>query len=402
MVVAADEGVKPQTKEAIGILKKTETPFVVAINKIDKTKGDIERAKNDLTAAEVFFEGFGGQTSYHGVSAKTGEGVNELIDLLILVADIEGLTYDPGAPASGFVLEARHDKRRGTEATLVLRNGTLRRGDEIFTPTIKGKVKILENFLGEAVASLEPSSPAIVVGFESLPHAGEPFSIGARPKAEEVVAVAAPKLAQKPDKNTLNLVLKASDAGSLEAFSAVIKTLGTEDNPLYVVSESVGDITDGDVKSASATRAFIIGFKNKVDKAAKNLAEGQGVKILTSEIIYDLVKAVEEFLAEIGKPKITGELEVLAVFNQKRLDEQLVGGRVMSGIFSAKGGSASGGQNKGSFMIVRGGAELGTGKILNLRDKKADVVQAETGKEAGVFADAKVKIEVGDRLVIRK
>lgn len=392
LVVAADEGVKPQTREAIEILKKTETPFVVAVNKIDKTGGDIERAKNDLMGAEVFLEGFGGQTSYHGVSAKTGEGVNELLDLLILAADVEGLTYDPGVPASGFVLEARHDKRRGVETTLILRDGALRRNEAIFTLTAQGKAKILENFLGEPVEALEPSSPAVVVGWESLPHAGESFLVGGKPGGEAAAGGRSMKLASKPDKKTLNLVLKASDSGSLEVLSAIVASLGTEEHPLYIVSESVGDITDGNVKTAAATGASIIGFKNKSDKAAKNLAEGQEVRIITSDIVYELVKAVEEFLAEAGKSETFGELEVLAIFNQKKLAEQLVGGKVLGGFF----------RNKGTFEVMRSGEKMGIGRIFGLREKKTDITQAEAGKEVGVLTDSKIKLEVGDRLVICK
>ncbi len=391
LVIAADDGVKPQTKEAVDILKSSKTPFVVAINKIDKTGGSMERAKQDLAGIEVFLEGFGGDVSYHGVSAKEGTGVNELLDLIILAADMEGLTYDPKALASGYVLEARQDKQRGIGATLILRDGILRKGSEIFTFSAKGKIKILENFLGKQMDELEPSSPAIVIGFEELPHVGEKFSIAGPPKNEAVVAAKEGKRAEKKGK-VVNLIIKASDAGSLEALSAVIRALEKKDKPLNVFEESVGDITDGDVKSAVATGASIIGFKNKVDKAAKNLAEGQGIGIITSPIIYELVKTVEQFLEQAGKPLSAGELEVLALFNQKKLFEQLVGGKITSGVF----------RGRGVLDIVRGEEIVGSGKILSLHEKKNTINEAKAGTEAGVIVDSKTKIEVGDKLIIRK
>ncbi|MDP3998315.1 MAG: GTP-binding protein [bacterium] len=389
LVVAAEDGVKPQTKEAIDILHKTETPFVVAINKIDKTGGDIERVKNDLMSAEVFLEGFGGQTSYHGISAKTGEGVNELLDLVILTADVEGLICDSFAPASGYILEAKQGNRRGIEATLILRDGVLRRGDEIFTRTAKGKVKILENFLGEVRDSLEPSSPAIVVGFESLPGIGDEFLVGSPP--EKSVA-AKENIGAVKKENDLSVILKSSDAGSLEVLSSVIGALTIDDKGIFIAGGSVGDITDGDVKSAVATGAIVVGFKIKTNKAASNLAEGQNATIVTSDIIYELVKSVEEIISGRGKQKPVAELGVLAIFNQKKLSEQLVGGVVRFGVFRVKA----------SFEIMRSNELVGTGRILSLRKKKEDINSAEEGAEIGMVADSKVKLEAGDVLAILK
>ncbi len=399
LVVAADEGVKPQTKEAIEILNDAKTPFIVAFTKIDKPGADINKVKNELTAAGVLLEGFGGQVSFHGVSSKTGEGVSDLLDLILLAADVENLTFDPKAPASGYVLEAKRDPRRGVEVSLIVKNGTLRRGGEVYTPSAKGKVKILEDFTGKAVETLEPSAPALVIGFETLPQVGELFSSAppAQPQEQSpsFVAKKATKEisgASKTNKDTLNLILKASDAGSLEVISSIIGAMGTEEKPLHVIGESTGNIFDGDVKNAIATGAVIIGFKNKVDKGANNLAESHEVRIITSDIVYDLTKAVQDFLAELGQPKTIGELEVLAVFNQKKLSEQLVGGRVTSGIF----------RNKMPFEVLRSDDVIGSGKIMSLREKKTDLSQAEAGKEIGLLVNSQAAIQAGDRLVIKK
>jgi translation initiation factor IF-2 len=401
LVVAADEGVRPQTREAIKILEETKTPFVVALNKIDKAgPAGVEKTKGDLAAANVLVEGYGGTISWHGISAKTGEGVDDLLDLVLLTADVEELTYDPGAAGSGFVLEVKRDPRRGIEASVIIKDGTLRRGDSIATATAGGKVKILEDFNGAAVGELTPSAPALIIGFETLPQVGEEFTVGAvhdpsrrPPITSRGVTGIAPKNA-----NTLNLVLKASDAGSLEALSIVLKSVQPQGGKeVHIVDESVGDITDGDIRHASATGATVIGFKNRVEKGARILADAQSVEIITSNIVYDLSKAVEEFLTGKRGAVSAGELEVLALFNQEKLDKQLVGGRVVMGTF----------RGKAAGEILRAGADnqnviAGAGRILELREKKEEITSAETGKEIGVLVSSTVAIQVGDRLVIKK
>ena len=400
LVVASDEGVKPQTKEAIKILEETKTPFVVAMNKIDKPGANIEKLKMDLANEGVLVEGFGGQISYHGVSAKTGEGVDDLLDLILLTSDLEELEYDPSAPASGYVLEARRDPRRGLEVSVILKDGILHRGDELRTPTASGKIKILENFLGRVEERLEPCAPALIIGFDSIPKVGEIFTVGDYQEAHTAKA-AERHVSEAPARagDSLNLILKASDAGSLEALSVVLHAVDQKGGKqLRIVDEAVGDITDGDVKHAIATGSTIIGFKNRIEKGAKNLAEGQSVAIITSNIVYDLSKAVEEFLTGARGPAALGELEVLAVFNQEKLQKQLVGGRVANGVV----------RGKASFEILRPSSEggsripIGTGRVLQLREKKVEITQAEKGKEIGMLAATETKIEIGDVLVIRK
>jgi translation initiation factor IF-2 len=400
LVIAADEGVKPQTKEAIQIILDAKTPFIVAINKVDKTGGNVDKARNDLAAAGVLLEGYGGQVSYCVVSAKTGEGVDGLLDLILLAADVEDLTYDATAPASGFILEAKRDPKRGIEAAVIVKNGTLSRGDAVHTRSAFGKVKILENFLGKTVSELEPSAPAIIIGFEKIPQVGEEFAVGELTLTQGAtpalaVAKTVNQIAKsKPD--TLNLILKAGDAGSLEALSVVLRGIDQKGGKeINIVEEGVGDITDGDIRHAIATKATIIGFKNRVEKGAKVLADAQTVTVITSEIVYDLATAVEEYFSGARGPAAAGELEVLALFNQEKPQKQLVGGRVTNGTF----------RPKTSFDIVRGvvgSAPVGHGKVLSLRETKSEIFQAEKGKEIGVLLDAQTIVQVGDKLVIRK
>lgn len=400
LVVAADEGVKPQTKEAIKIIEESGTPFIVALNKIDKTGGSIDKVRNDLMAAGVLLEGYGGNVSYHGISAKTGEGIDELLDLVILAAELENLQYDPTAPATGFILEAKRDPKRGIEASVIMKNGTLHRGDAIATPTAMGKVKILEDFLGKPAKELVPSSPAVIIGFEKIPTVGEEFATGDDAKTSAVntagVNGGTVRRFARPKANALNLILKAGDAGSLEALSTVLHGVDRKGGKdLNIIEESVGDITDGDVRHALATQATIIGFKNRVERGAKVLADAQEITVITSEIVYDLADAVEEFFTGTRGPAAAGELEVLALFNQEKLDKQLVGGRVGHGTF----------RGKTSFDIVRGPlgtTPLGQGRVLGLRERKDEIMSAETGKEIGVLVDAPIAVQVGDHLVIRK
>jgi translation initiation factor IF-2 len=414
LVVAADEGVKPQTKEAIKIIVDSKTPFIVAINKIDKTGGSMDKARNDLMAAGVLLEGYGGQVSYCGISAKTGEGVSDLLDLVLLAADMENLQYDASAPATGFVLEAKRSPSRGIEAAVILKNGTLRRGDVIATASVSGKVKILENFLGKTAQEIEPSAPAVIIGFEDIPIIGEEFVAGDEAAIASMRTASKAALAAQPSSaapsssqqqknrfaqskpNTLNLILKAGDAGSLEALSVVLRGIDQKGGKeINIIEEGVGDVTDGDVRHAQATKATIIGFKNRVEKGAKTLADAHEIVVITSEIVYDLATAVEEYFTGARGPAIAAELEVLALFNQEKLQKQLVGGRVENGTF----------RGNASCDIVRGPlgtTPLGQGKVLGLREKKAEIANAEKGKEIGVLIDSQVAIQVGDRLVIRK
>ena len=395
LVVAADEGVKPQTKEALKALQDSETPFVVAMTKIDKPNADLDRVKNDLTANNVLLEGYGGNVSYQGVSSKTGEGVNELLDLILLTSDLEDLHYRPEHLASGIVLETKLDKQRGNTITVILKDGVLRRSDLIITPSARGKIKILENFLGKPVNELLPSSPAVILGFEILPEIGEEFMAGqlSEKDLEGVKTASARKLEAKDTQNkesqTIRVILKADVAGSLEALHDLLRKIPIKENQtLDVISQSVGEITDGDVKDAVATGAMILGFRTKPNKAAENLARAQNITILTDEIIYKLVEGIEKTFLEMGKSKFSGELEILAVFSAKG-GKQTIGGRVNRGQIRLK-----------SWLEIQRGEEMiGKGKVLNLQQQKKDANSINEGNQCGLIFETDVKIEAGDKLL---
>ncbi|MGC8776032.1 MAG: translation initiation factor IF-2, partial [Minisyncoccia bacterium] len=301
LVVAADDGVKPQTEESIKILNETNTQFIVAITKIDKPNANLEKTKNDLMAAGVLLEGYGGKISWQAVSSKTGEGINELLDLILLTAELEELKYNPNEIGSGVILETHHDSKRGITVTVIIKNGKVKRGDPISTPTSFGKIKILEDFQGKAVNELFPSSPARIIGFENLPKIGEEFVCQIqnivknedKDKNKENQNLNDFKNSQK----SLNLILKARDFGSLEALSQIIKNLQTN-IPIKIVNESIGDIFDGDAKLAEATNSKIVAFNSKIQKSAENLIRSKNIEVISSEIIYELIQAIEAKIKE--------------------------------------------------------------------------------------------------------
>lgn len=395
LVVAADDGVKPQTKDALEHIKKAGIPFVVAINKIDKSNADIEKTKSDLRDVGVFLEGEGGDISWQAISAKKGEGVNELLDLILLVAEMEELKYEPEGEPRGLILTARLDQRRGLVVGGIVKNGRLARNQFIATLSASGKIKILENFLGEPADFLVPSAPALIIGFEKLPLVGEEFLAGDSldkiigvlkpvPKTEVV-----PKITAEKSTGIFKVILRADEVGSLEALSALIEKINAE-FPLTVVDADVGNINESDVKLADSVKAIIIGFKTKIDKPAENFLKNQQLTVINSDIIYDLEKSLRIIL-ETKSDNIKNELEVLAVFGKRKGQEQVVGGRVLNGII----------KRGAEFEIVSGTTVIGGGRVLNLQVQKQDVNEAVAGQEAGLLVETDLPIEIGYKFVFK-
>ncbi len=392
LIVAADDSVQPQTKESIKTLEETKTPFIVAINKIDKPGADVEKVKSDLMQNNVFLEGAGGSISWQKISAKSGEGINELLDLILLSAELENFTYNPEENACGFILEAKMDSRRGITVTAIVKNGILKTGDEIATKSACGKIKFLENFKGEQIKQLEPSAPALIMGFTTLPQTGEEFISGniepAVLEKKEIILRPAVAVARGDVRPTLNLVIKADVSGSLEALLEIIKALQQGKVKINVSSEGIGEINDSDVKMAISNNGIIIGFNTKASKAAENLARAQETKIVTSKIIYELIQIIEKEMENIENPAPLAEVEILKTFSQKD-KKQLVGGKVLSGTV----------KNNISIKITRDGVEVGSGKIINLKSFKQDVNQILAPNEGGIMVESSTVIAEGDHLI---
>jgi translation initiation factor IF-2 len=316
------------------------------------------------------------------------------LDLIVLAAEMEGLSYDPKAPGQGVIIESKMDSRRGLTAMAIVRNGTLRIGDKIHTPTASGKVKILENFMGQGAEELSPSSPALILGFNNLPQVGEEFTAGLQidTNLPQISQISVPTTlpiceigAQISDNSrVIKVFLKADVAGSLEVLSEIIKAIPEA----KIVEEALGNVSDGDVKNAGSLGAAIIGFKVKPTKAAENLAKSQDVKIINSEIIYELLKKLEEEIEILRKPLPQAELTILAVFSQ-RGKKQVIGGRVESGMIRVNS----------PVKIFRGENEVGSGKILNLQQAKKDTTQVGAAEECGILFESDILTAVGDRLI---
>ncbi len=392
LVVAADDGVKPQTREALAAINAAKLSYVVAINKTDTSGANVEKTKKDLANAGVYLEGFGGDVSWHAISAKTGEGVNGLLDLILLATDIQNLTYDPAAPAGGVILGTRLDPRRGLLVSAVIKNGTLRGGDTAGTASARGKVKMLENYLGKTAKTLAPSAPALIVGFESSPAIGEEFIAGPTAMAEPLLAelrknacaAEAPFNPETGPGETLNVILKADEAGSLEALADLLPRIPTV-KPVRIIQQSIGQVYENDVKLAASSGALIVGFRTKVDRAAENLAEAHRVLILSSPIIYHLEEALKK---HAGSGTAARTLQILALFGAPKGRERVVGGRVTAGPV----------KNQEPFSIIRNGETVGEGKILNLQSNKIDIAEAKEGQEAGLLVESETPIAVGDVL----
>ncbi|KKU19556.1 MAG: Translation initiation factor IF-2 protein [Candidatus Nomurabacteria bacterium GW2011_GWA1_46_11] len=383
LVIAADEGIKQQTKEALEILRATKTPFIVAITKVDKENANVEKVKSDLLNEQVFLEGLGGDVSYQGVSPKTGEGIKELLDLILLMGEVLDLHYDPESPAKGFVIESQKEPKRGIIAHLILRDGILRQGDNIKTLTASGKIKILEDFLGQSVKVLEPSAPASIIGFEDIPSSGEEFITGDTELDAEYEDILVKKDVATNEGEQPKAILKASSKGSLDALINLLR------GEVEMVESSVGEITDNDVKLAKSTGSLIVGFEVKAGKATIQLAEAQGVAIYTSKVIYELLDAIKERKNKDKQDFEGGELEVLAKFNATA-SKQTVGGRVIKGKMKINT----------PMVIERAGEVLGKGRIKNIQLSKQDVSEVGPDNECGLVVETQITIELGDLLKI--
>ncbi len=402
LVVSAEDGVKKQTLEALNAITEQNIPFVVAINKIDKPGANIDRTKQSLAENEVYVEGYGGTVTCIPVSAKTGEGVDELINVVFLTTDVQELKGIKAMNASGVVIESKLDSRKGVSATLIIKDGTLRTGQFVAAGNSFATVRIVENDMGEKLQEASFSTPITIIGWSELVPAGVEFKTF--DSKEEALSYTktfdlnatkvqrTSNLGQENKISTLTIIVKADTAGSLEAINYEVKKLGNDRIRPEIISEGVGAIGEGDVKSANAsTKAFIFGFNTKADSAAKILAERDGISIEIFSIIYKLTEKVEKLLVE-HTPKMmvdetTGSARILRTFSRQK-DKQIIGGKVDEGFLAV--GEA--------IKIIRRETEIGTGRIRGMQQQKKDTSKVEAGNEFGALVDSKFEIAVGDIL----
>jgi len=401
LIIAADEGIKPQTKESLDCIKEAKIPFIVVLTKVDKEEANPEKVKKDLTELGVYLEGWGGDVPCAEVSSKTGKGIDELLELILLVAEMEELKANPHQPASGIVIESHLDSRRGITTTLIIINGTLYLKDIIATGLAKGKVKMLEDFQGNLIEEATFSSPVMVIGFETLPGAGEEFFVCTEElkEAEDFriketgSRILAKGLGDKNSPLKIPVIIKSDTLSSSEALESVINQLGQEKGWLFLVLKNeVGDLSEGDLKIIPQERTLIISFRiNQKPEISSIFLANKNLISLEGEIIYEIKDKIQKIIEDqfINKPteEILGKLEVLVIFHPEK-GNQLIGGKTTEGLV----------RNKARARVLRNEKIIGEGKIVNLQKNRGDVNEVIAGGECGVLIDCPKLIEKGDFL----
>ncbi len=410
LVVAADDGVMPQTREAVSHAKAAGVPIIVAINKIDKPDAKPDRVKQELAEFELTPEEWGGQTIFCEVSAKKKIGLEHLLEMILIQADVLELKANPEKMARGAVIEAKLDRGRGPVATVLVQSGTLKVGDFFVTGAQFGKVRALINDKGERIESAGPSRPAEVIGFSSVPLAGDRFAVIEEERKARQIA----ELRQTKQRSTemgslkkvtledlhsqiqegmvkeLNIVIKADVSGSAGAIVDSLEKLSTTAVKLKVIHSSVGAITETDVMLAAASNAIIIGFSVRAEPKATELAQREGVDIRLYNIIYnaidDIKAAMEGLLEPTLKERILGRAEVRQTFHVSKIGT-IAGSYVIDGVMTR--------QNDG-VRVLRDNVLVYTGKLHSLKRFKDDVREVQTGYECGIGVENFNDLKVGD------
>jgi translation initiation factor IF-2 len=411
LVVAADDGVMPQTREAIHHAKAAEVPIVVAMNKIDKPDANVERLKSELVAEQVVPEDFGGDSPFVAVSAKTGQGIDDLLEQVLLQAEVLELTAPVDAAAKGLVIEARLDKGRGPVATVLVQSGTLKRGDMVLVGSSFGRVRAMIDEDGKAAQEAGPSIPVEIQGLSDVPRAGDEFMVlGDERRAREIATFRQGKYREvtlnrrqaaklenifdsmgEGQAQTLDLIVKADVQGSQEALATSLTKLSTAEVKVRIVHAAVGGISESDVNLAIASKAVIIGFNTRADAGARKLAEGNGVDIRYYNVIYDAVDeikaAMEGMLAPEQKEEVIGTAEIRTVF-------------VASKIGTVAGCMVTAGQvtRSARFRLLRENVVIYSGEIESLKRLKDDVREVKEGFECGIKLKNYSDIKEGDQL----
>lgn len=401
LVVSAEDGVKPQTLEALKWIRAEKVPMLVAITKIDKPSANPEMVKQTLAEHDVYVEGYGGDVPMVALSGKSGVGVKEFLDMILFMAEFEHLTGEDDRWATGIIVESKLDPKKGVTAVGVIKDGKVVVGQVAASVGAIAPLRFFLNGEGEQVETLTFSSPIQIIGWDNLPPVGAVFEIFDDKKAAQFYADSEAAKAKKPrqamqtttDENAinLNLIIKADSAGSLEAILYELSKISRERIAVKIVLSDVGTISEGDVKSAMTTPGTVImGFHTKIDPPAAAIAERTlGIEVGLFDIIYKLTERVEELLNErvpkIETEEIMGRAKILKVFSKAK-DKQVVGGRVESGMIE-----------KGAILkILRGEMELGRGKVKELQQSKVATESVSEGTEFGALIESKIEIMPGD------
>ena len=406
LIVSAEDGVKPQTIEAWKTITANKIPCIVAINKIDKTNANIQKTKTELAENEIYLENYGGKIPFVEISAKNGTGVDDLLSLINILAEMEDFKGDKDENASGLVIETNLDSKRGIQATLIIKNGSLRKGMIVVVEDSVCSTNIMENFLGKIINEAAFSSPIRLIGFDKMPRIGAEFkSFKTKKEVEKYIREFDFSRSDLGDskrsdlfppedgtKKIIPIILKADIAGSIEAIEKEINKIRNENAEFKIVQKGVGPISESDIKTISGgENILVIGFNVKIDKSAVELADKRGITISFFDIIYKMTEWLEGEM-EKRRPRIetietTGSSKVLKVFSHTK-ERQIVGGRVLKGrIVLDK-----------IVKIMRRDFEIGRGRIVNLEKAKMKVKEVEEGMEFGMMIESKIEISEGDMI----
>lgn len=400
LVVSAEDGVKPQTIEALNCIKKDDMPYIVAINKIDKVGANIDKIKQNLAENNVLLEGWGGTVPSVAISAKTGENVSELLELIALQSDIEELKGDPKIEAEGVVIESDLNPQQGISATLIIKNGTLKIGTFVYTNWTFAKVKTIENYKGESIKEASFSSPVRIVGWSAMPSVGSNFKTFLSKEEGDIFATENKKgiikeeaVIQLENRATFGVIIKADTFGSLDALENEIKKISTDKILVKIISKNIGAITEQDIKTAHLKKSLILGFNVSANKNTEELALRNNTEIKTYKIIYELLDYLKEKVKEATPvetiEKVTGSAKIIKIFNKNK-NKQVIGGKVLEG--EIKGNSL--------VKILRRENLIGEGKIKELQSQKIKTDSVSAEKDFGMMIESKIELIEGDRIEV--
>ncbi|MCF7815564.1 MAG: translation initiation factor IF-2 [Candidatus Pacebacteria bacterium] len=394
LIVSAEDGVKPQTLEALTCIKKANIPYIVAINKIDKPGADLIRTQSSLIENEIYIEGMGGDISWAPISAKSGQGVDDLLDILLLTAELAELKADASAPGVGTVIEGHLDGKRGNTATLMITDGTVTAGTFVVSGTSYAPVRIMEDWAGKNIKEASASEPVGIIGWNIVPRIGDTFITVANKKEAEAITQAGTTISTKEaevesDIPCIPLLIKADVLGTIDAIIHELEKYKSDRLTVRIIGTGVGSINSNDVQNVSATKnAIIVGFNVKPDRATTDLAERLGVEIETFDIIYKLSEWLEVALKNRTPHKeeerITGKAKILKHFSTQK-NAHVLGGRIEEGTLSLSQ----------HVRITRRDVELGRGVLKNIQQQKSNVQKVSDG-EFGMQLDSKIEVAPGD------
>jgi translation initiation factor IF-2 len=399
LIISAEDGIMPQTLEAYEAIKAGNMQFIVAINKIDSPKANIEKVKNDLVENAIYIEGYGGDVPFAEISALNGSGVNDMLDLILLASEVEGLRADTSKHASGFVIEAHKDSNKGLSATLIIKDGTLNSGQFVACRNALSPVRIFEDHNNKPIKTATVSRPVKICGWNDFPVTGAEFvSFDTKKEAEEYCASVEEESAvadfgdMNEDTFTIPIIIKSDTHGSIEAVEHELNKMTTNNSQIKIVSTGTGNITETDIKIASSNEnSIIVGFGIDVDRQADMMSDRLNVPVKTFKIIYELVEWLEKEI-ETKRPRvevdeITGRAKILKNFSATK-NIKVLGARVLEGKI----------KDKSEVKILRRGEEIGRGKIKELQSQKSKAEEVEEGTEFGMSLETKLELVPTDEI----